>query len=87
MPVRPPEHGFRALNSPSRVQDTERNEKTQMVRNPSKEHQNSWSIGVVENESNTGPRVVKSLRRGSQWLLQLSPASMYSGPCGRPVGL
>ena len=33
MPVQPPEHDFRALNLPPRVQDDGAHEKTQLVRN------------------------------------------------------
>ena len=39
MPVRPPEHAFRVDNSSSRVQDTERNEKTHLVKNPCPNHE------------------------------------------------
>ena len=39
MPIRPPEQAFRVDNSPSRVQDTDRNEKTQLVRNPCPNHE------------------------------------------------
>jgi hypothetical protein len=38
MPVRPPEHDFRADNPPSRVQGAEKNEATQTVRNPCPNH-------------------------------------------------
>jgi len=39
MPVRPTEQGFRALNSPPRVQDDGAHEKTQLVRNPCPNHE------------------------------------------------
>jgi hypothetical protein len=39
MPARPPEHDFRVDNSPSRVQDTERKEKTQLVKNQCPNHE------------------------------------------------
>ena len=39
MPVRLPEHAFRVDNSPSRVQDTERNQKTQLVKNTCPGHE------------------------------------------------
>ena len=39
MNVRPPEHDFRVDNSSSRVQDTVRNEKTHLVKNPCPNHE------------------------------------------------
>jgi hypothetical protein len=39
MPVRPPEHDFRVDNPTLRVQDTERNQKTQLVKNPCPNHE------------------------------------------------